>query len=266
MLARLRSWWQYTRKHRVAAIIIAFILVMVLIFAGYWSDWTGFKGKTLWDWLNLVGVLAIPAVVGLGAAWYTAQQGKVSDRENTDNQREAALQAYINSMSELLLHEKMRQSAEDDEVRTIARVRTLTVLPRLDLARKMSVLQFLHESGLIDKDKKIVDLQGVNLHKTHLNFIQLRKADLSGAILGESFLFNINLVEAKLCGSNLIEADLTDADLRSANLIGADLRKADLSNTNLSGAILIGAKVTTEQLDKAVSLQGATMPDGTKHA
>jgi len=34
-----------------------------------------------------------PIVVGLGAAWYTAQQGKVSDRENKDNQRETALNA-----------------------------------------------------------------------------------------------------------------------------------------------------------------------------
>jgi hypothetical protein len=47
--------------------------------------------KTLWDWLNLLGVLAIPVVVGLGAVWYTAQQGKVSDRENTDNQRDGKL-------------------------------------------------------------------------------------------------------------------------------------------------------------------------------
>ena len=88
--------------------------------------------KTLWDWLNLLGVLAIPAVVGLGAASYTAQQGKVSDREHTDNQRETALQAYIDKMSELLLHEKLRDSAEEDEVGKIARVRTLTILPRLN--------------------------------------------------------------------------------------------------------------------------------------
>src|SRR6266566_3327964 len=60
------------------------------------------------------------------------QQGKVSDREHTDNQRETALQAYIDTMSELLLHEKLRDSAEEDEVRKIAHVRTLTILPRLN--------------------------------------------------------------------------------------------------------------------------------------
>src|SRR5204863_8728303 len=107
-------------------------------------------GKGVWDWLQLLAVLAIPAVVGLGAAWYTAQQGKVSDRENTDNQRETALQTYIGKMSELLLREKLRDSAEEDEVRNVARVRTLTVLLRLDANRKSNVLQFLYESGLIN--------------------------------------------------------------------------------------------------------------------
>jgi hypothetical protein len=56
----------------------------------------------------------------------------VSDRENTDNQRDTALQAYIDKMSELLLDKKLRESAEDDEVRLIATVRTRAVLARLD--------------------------------------------------------------------------------------------------------------------------------------
>src|SRR5229473_2658239 len=181
MIAMLRSWWQKIKQHPVATGVIGFVVVVViaLVFAVVWFNGTGFDGynqvttahtisgpsagtvvrtevyqpgKVLWDWLNLLGVLAIPAVVGLGAAWYTAQQGKVSERENTDNQRETALQQYIDKMSELLLHEKLRDSAEEDEVRKIARVRTLTILARLDADRKASVIQFLYESGLIDKD------------------------------------------------------------------------------------------------------------------
>src|SRR5579864_5735880 len=101
MTSKLRLWWQYIRKHWAVAIVMALAIVFVLIvYAGYrfnW-EWTGLgpetsepkqHAKTLWDWLNLLGVLAIPIVVGLGAAWYTAQQGKASNRENTDNQREA---------------------------------------------------------------------------------------------------------------------------------------------------------------------------------
>jgi hypothetical protein len=116
--------------------------------------------KTLWDWLQLLGVLAIPVVVGFGAVCFTTRQGKIADAENKDNQRETALQAYIDKMSELLLHEKLRDSAEEDEVRKVARVRTLTILSRLDAKRKYHVLQFLYESGLIDKDRCIIDLSG----------------------------------------------------------------------------------------------------------
>jgi hypothetical protein len=65
------------------------------------------------------------------------------------NQREIALQDYIDKMSELLLKEHLSElKTEYEEVRKIARVPTLTVLPQLDGRRKRSVLQFLKESGL----------------------------------------------------------------------------------------------------------------------
>ena len=78
MISKLRSWWQYIKKHWVVAIVMTLAIAFVLIvYAGYqfsW-EWTGLgpetsepkqHAKTLWDWLNLLGVLAIPAVVGLG--------------------------------------------------------------------------------------------------------------------------------------------------------------------------------------------------------
>jgi len=37
--------------------------------------------RTLWDWLELLAALAIPIVVGFGVAWFTSQQGKVSNAE-----------------------------------------------------------------------------------------------------------------------------------------------------------------------------------------
>jgi hypothetical protein len=39
-------------------------------------------------------------VLAGGALWFNAQQSKQSDKENKDNQREEALQAYIESMSD----------------------------------------------------------------------------------------------------------------------------------------------------------------------
>src|SRR5260221_1700199 len=221
MASRRRGWRQKIRKPLlVVGAMILLVGLFVLIYAGYrfkW-DWTGFNeyiatnlqqyqpAKTLWDWLQLLGVLAIPVAVALGTAGFTTKRGQVSDAENKDNQREAALQAYIDKMSELLLAKNLRNSSEEEEVRKIARVWTLTVLRRLDAERKGSVLQFLHESGLIGKDKRVIHLTGANL-----------------------------------IGANLSGANLSGVYLSRADLSGADLSKANLSGANLSEVVLSGA-------------------------
>src|SRR5260370_6630806 len=326
MGARLRSWWQQIKQHRVAilvvasilAVAIAFIIVEIRLFG------TGFARKTLWDWLQL---LIIPIALAIGGFWFnqiqkdreqkaTEQRAKTEQEIAKDNQREVALQSYIDKMSELLLYKGLRKSQPEEEVRSIARVRTLTALRRLDedIVRKTSVLQFLHESGLINKDARIIDLRGAyldrvclfesdlsgadlsgprlskaalfgadlsganlsgaNLGEASLSKANLHGADLSRAYLREARLSGANLGGANLSGANLIKASLSAANLSEANLSGADLRgaytfgeedyeeEADLSGANLSGANLTGAIVTDEQLSKAKSLKGATMPDG----
>ncbi len=216
------------------ALVIVFVLI---ICAGYWFnwEWTGLEpetsdpkqhAKTLWDWLNFLGVLAIPVVI----AWYTTQQGKVSERENVDNQHETALQAYIDNMSELLLEKHLRDSQPTDEVRTIARVRTLTALSRLDANRKGSVLLFLYESRLIDKDKYIVDLRDANLSGANLSFANLSGANLSGTNLSRADLGNANLHGANLRKANLLNANLRLATLDEANLS----RRSEISSLNSS--------------------------------
>ncbi len=57
--------------------------------------------------------------------------------------------------------------------------------------------------------------------------------------------------------------DLRRADLQNANLYEADLQGAFLLQAILQGAYLQEAHVTEKQLDTALSLEGATMPDGT---
>lgn len=128
-----------------------------------------------------------------------------------DNQREAALQAYINEMSELLLYENLRKSEKDDEVRTISRVRTLTVLPRLDGSRKRSALEFLYEAGLITRGKSIIDLYFADFSDADMSFAVMQSADLRGA--------------------NLKDTDFTGADLLDAKVTHAQLNKADLART-----------------------------------
>ena len=100
--------------------------------------WLGFSEKTLWDWLRLLGVLAIPLVLALGVLWFSAKQRQLSDammknqhdtalamsqrqRDTAraiaeDQQREATLNTYLDRMSELLLN----QNLHDPKVRKTA--------------------------------------------------------------------------------------------------------------------------------------------------
>ena len=103
-----------------------------------------------------------------------------------------------------------------DEIQAVARIRTLTILPRLDPTRKKSVIRFLYESRLIHTHKTIVDL----------SFADLRNADLHSA----------SLQGVNLSRSSLRDADLSKSELGQADLSGARLEKANLTQANLGGA------------------------------
>ncbi len=172
----LRSWWLKIKQHPVIAaiVIVALIALAVFVFAVHtfgW-DWTGLNGgygqvtvhtptkdtvvppaKTLWDWLQL---LIVPLVLAIGGFWFNQiqkdreqkaaeQRAKTEQTIAEDNQQEAALQEYINKMSDLLIDEELCKPTAKEETRKVARVRTLTVLPRLNGKRKGIVLQFLYD-------------------------------------------------------------------------------------------------------------------------
>jgi hypothetical protein len=221
-------------------------LVLIIVIASYLFEWkwTGFADRTLWDWLKLLLAAAIPAVLGfLGSQ---VQQKIYQSQQDAEEKRaqDEALQAYLDQIGQLMLDKLMldkdrplRHSKEGDEVRTLARARTLTVLARLDGSRKRSVLQFLYESGLITKDCRVLDLG---------------TADLRGAMLGWAVWSRVDL-----SGTDLRGADLSGALLHDANLKGVELDNSDLS---FARGIIVG-----ELEQQATSLEGATMPNGQKY-
>ena len=177
--------------------------------------------------------------------------------------QENALPAYLDQMVRLLNDKlrPLRRSQRGDEVSIVAKGLTLRMLPKLDGETKARVLQFLYETGLIIKDRAVVDLLGADLREANLRDANLRGANLRGADLSTA-----NLRGADLRGANLRQANLHWADLVSANLSGAYVGRTDLSLADLKGADLRNVKeLTVGQLDQAYSLEGATMPDGSKH-
>jgi hypothetical protein len=288
----------------IAAVVII-VLLIVFVWAVYkfgWG-WTGFAGgyskitkksttedteylasKTLWDWMQL---LLVPIILAIGGFWLNQIQKNREERTtqrraddeqravdrraeidrwiSVDNQRQAALQTYIDRMSELLLKEHLGELTPDDkpkpeysEVRKIARIRTLTVLPSLDPLRKQSVLQFLLEARLIDNDKCIILLGTADFSKLYLSKAILSGPNRSGANLRGADLNRAILTDAYLNGAKLNGAKLNGTTLSEAYLNGAILTDAYLNEANLSGAY----NLTQRQLDQVYTCKGAILPKG----
>src|SRR5215212_6843450 len=165
----------------------------------------------------------------------------------------------------------LQKDLSDEKVRTLLRSRTLTVLdslgpdgPHLEqgprhkriehaLRHKRTVMTFLSEASLIDKDNPVVDLKEANLNHADLNYMNLKNANLPFVFLKGSALDHVILENADLGGAHLENAYLGDANLSDANLNAAYLNGANLSDA---------WGWTEEQLRAAQSLKGATMPDG----
>ena len=78
-------------------------------------------------------------------------------------------------MSELLLEKNLASLQARSDVWEMARVRTLITLRRVGKYRKGVLLQFLHEAGLINKDKPIIDLHWADLSEADLSGTDLRE-------------------------------------------------------------------------------------------
>jgi hypothetical protein len=267
-------WWQ--RKESMIAFVIlgTLVLIAVLIFTAHTYHWDVTTttttevtktpqtkvtitetGKSLLDWLQLLGVIAIPIVVGFGTALFTRQQTKTSEA-NAENQRqEELLRTYFDRMTDLLAPiplDASQKLSPHPNVQSIVRARTLAALHMLNAERKTIVLRFLHDADLLQYVKSF--LYSLDLSHTDLNRIDLREANLSGANLFDANLFEANLSRADLRGANLRAALLFVADLSGANLSRANLSGAQLFEANLASAKLSETIMTSKQLEEAKNI------------
>jgi hypothetical protein len=281
---------------------IASISLLIITTLGYWQNWTWTELLWRWLELLIIPAALVFGAFLLNRQTREREEALASqERENDreiakDRTREDTLQRYLDRISELVLDKNLHGSKRDDAVRATARARTLTVLKSLDGNRKGQVLRFLYEAGLITKIKwgesggalvalvtePIIGLKDADLSNLYLGAnlwigIGLSFADLSNANLRQSALADSTLRGANLSNANvgpnfhtdLSLAVLRGADLRGTSMIEANLEQADLSGADLRGAYMTDANLsrarnwTNEQLAKAESLVGATMPDGT---
>src|SRR5215211_400081 len=269
------------------------LTVSALIVLGYRHEWTGFgestqrqevrPKKTLWDWLAL---LVIPGVLAVGGFSFAFAQNNQQQAIEEQRAQAAALQAYFDQMSSLMLDKKLRDSDPESEVRTLAQARTASVITRLDAEDNRTLTQFLDQANLLGPEEDSIsipentilegaDLERASLYNANLESAVLRDANLKNAFMFYDKLSNTDLTGADLSGAILIgadfaSADLTGADLRGAHLEGADLSGLDLTHTDIEDAYLRNANlkdavISQEQLASTPYLEEATMPDGSTH-
>lgn len=246
---------------------------------------TGFEGKTLWEWLDLIAKLAIPIIVlgaTIGFGWWQVhlanlqhqsdqklaqQQHEADQQQALDQQRATILQTYTDNIQDLLLNHNLLKSKPGDGVSTLARARTLTALEGLDTEREVRLLLFLYEAKLIGFEdttngkthNSIINLSGADFRKVNLDDATLTGIDLSGANLGDATLTGINLSRANLsyasiAGANLKFANLSYADLSHADLNFAKFNVATLTGAHLSYATFFGADLFLANFSRAYDL------------
>jgi hypothetical protein len=277
-------------SNQIGIIVLVFgFVLMLMTICGYlfgW-EWTGLSGtkdhgpRKLWDWLDL---LIIPVVLAGGALWFRKTEADMVREIERQRANEAALEAYLDRMSLLLLENGLRGSEPGSPVQDLARARTLSLLRRLDRERQKQVLGFLSDAQLLGRvgpldddfdenyngerqvrvalfakaDMNGMDFRGLSFSCMNMHRVNLSKANLQGANLSWA-----NLKSARLRYADLRDADLTAATLSGAYLLRADLRGADmrdvkLENTHLGSVDLRGVKnLTCAQLSKAIKWESA---------
>jgi uncharacterized protein YjbI with pentapeptide repeats len=234
------------------------------------------SGKTLWDWLQLLVVPIMLLIITLTFSFQqNARQNAIEeqraqvDREIEEQRSQsAALQAYLDQMTQLMLERNLREADQDSEVRTMARVRTLTVLASLDPARRKEVLRFLYEAQLLDRSGPVVELSGADLQSVDLSGTNLSGGafvvDTSDA--AQQGVINMDVQAGDYDDSiDLSGADLSSADLSQSVLMAANLSDADLSNANLTRAVMTPGLRTIADMPSDYEAQDsflANIPEG----
>ena len=266
----LSSWRLLTQPSGIFWAVVGLIAAIGLVASAYDKIFSAGVRRTISR--NAPLVSALIALLGVLIAQFvnahltrtTQENQQVLDQESRQN---SELQSYLSNVAEL-------PSNRDPAADTSAQAQTLTVLPDLDPDQKRTVVQFLYQAGLIDKDNPRIRLFYADLTSAELkgsdaqeNVFELDNANLRGVNLTDADLEYTSLKGSNVSQAHLVNTDLSNADLSDANLYHSFLSNVDLSGTDLSGADLSDVDLrndtglTQEQIDEAVGNENTRLPD-----
>lgn len=254
-----------------------------------WLAWSGYQ---TFSPLTGVELAILPLLAVIIAGWLEAEevQAQTDLNNHTETERTLTVQrkAMLKQFHDAVQTELAESTSDKPEIRAQVGARmialTQTALAVLDGIGKGEALHYLFEKGLVSGESPVLalkglDLNGLRLHKPHLDGIclagaELVNAHLDGAHLAHSHLSAANLRRAFLRQADLRAATLTDANLARAHLDDANLAGADLSSACLDGVFLINTNLKNctvggstndilEILEQAILIE-TILPDGRK--
>src|SRR5215203_5445094 len=266
----LSSWQLLTQPSGILWAVVGLVAAIGLLASAYEKIFSPGVRRTISRnaplvsaLIALIGVL-ITQIVNTHLTRTTQENQQLLDQEARQN---SELQSYLSTVGEL-------PSNMDPAADTAAQAQTLTVLPDLDLEQKRTVMQFLYQADLINKDNPRIrlfyaDLTSANLKGTDAqeNKFVLDNVNLRGVNLADADLEYISLKGSNVSQARLVNTDLSNANLSDANFTHAYLSNVDLSGANLSGTDLsevdlrYDTGLTQEQIDEAIGNERTYLPD-----
>lgn len=108
------------------------------------------------------------------------------------------------------------------------------------------------EQGLVDL--RDAELNGFNLARLNLDYVDFSGAELNGADLSGAALHRSSLYKAELDGANLNYANLSYANVAKVSLINASMCAATLISSDFEDAVMRGVNLKGAKLDMAKNL------------
>lgn len=249
-------------KTLIVVVIILFLLFVAYngIFPYTAPDWMGFSPydtakdgpapKKLWDWLDL---LIVPLSIATMGLLYNKIEKSKEEKKEFENKQNEILDSYFKVISDLILKSNLLDITLNNKSRIIARTRTIVAIENLNDERKGQVLQFLHESKLINTE--IIELLGANFKSSEVSGIVLKDVTIKGVYFCNSKFIKTYLDNSVFTSCDFSDTNFSDSSMNNTDLSYTKLRRCQLRNINLTTVNFDGADLTDANLTDSTIMQ-----------
>ncbi|CAF3663161.1 unnamed protein product, partial [Rotaria sp. Silwood1] len=205
------------------------------------------KTRSWFDWAQLIIAFSVPVAITVYTIFQTkneaiiAEQNRIQDLSiseknrlsdialSQDDQREAILVEYLNSVGKLL--DKYGMTLNDTAARLVARYKTLAALEQLDPKRRSLVIRSLYELGLIKShlpngepllSLKTADLTALNLSTTRKSLVDWKTYEFVD--FTETVLINASFRNLRIKNCLFKAAHLEASDFSSTSIVGTNFQ------------------------------------------